>query len=151
MRRLRHLFIVALVVLGLSGPIPGTVGSAGAQGSAGAPNQKVVVLGDSIAFGLWDLRGGYARRYADLVGADLVKIAWPGWTIADLSAALDQPWVRQAVSSADIVVFDIGANDLAALPRGLQERRLRFDRPRGGERCRRRMEEREQKDPRPHR
>lgn len=111
MQTIGRLMIVLVLGAGLVLPASATA----AEPSSAVEQDTVVALGDSLAFGLWDLRGGYANRYAELLDADLVKIAWPGWTTEDLAAAVEQSWVQEAVKGADVVVFDIGGNDLAAL------------------------------------
>lgn len=79
----------------------------------------VVVLGDSIGFGLWDYRGGFARRYADRLARDgtpvaLTNLSVPGWTTGDLLAALQTTRVRHAVANAEVILLEIGGNDLNA-------------------------------------
>jgi len=84
-----------------------------------ADQVDVVVLGDSIGFGLWDYRGGFARRYADRLARDgtpvaLTILSVPGLTTGDLLAVLQTTRVRQAVADAEVILLEIGGNDLNA-------------------------------------
>jgi lysophospholipase L1-like esterase len=79
-----------------------------------------VALGDSLAVGVGDnVEGGYVERYRDAAANDLdtavvlQNLAVGGSTSADLLATLTvDASVRNAVSTADIVTFDIGGNDI---------------------------------------
>lgn len=98
-------------------PAPATVAAA-----TGSPDTREVLryvaLGDSLASGM----GGepsYADFYArDLqrrtrVPVELTNLGRPGWTSAQLLEALrSSDMFRHAVAQADVVTWDIGANDI---------------------------------------
>jgi len=75
-------------------------------------------LGDSLAAGYTSLEG-YVPRYARHVQADTGiqvnanNMGQPGWTSSDLLNGLrTDTGLRKAVSSAEVVTWDIGGNDL---------------------------------------
>jgi lysophospholipase L1-like esterase len=77
-----------------------------------------VALGDSLAAGYTALEG-YVPRYARHIQTDTAIVVnvndqgQPGWTSSDLLNALrNDAALRSAVSSAEIVTWDIGGNDL---------------------------------------
>lgn len=75
-------------------------------------------LGDSLASETQDVDsyvGFYARHLRRTTGDEVVvtNLGRPGWTSAQLRAALEtDDRFRTAVSTADIVTWDIGGNDL---------------------------------------
>lgn len=94
-------------------------GPAGGSGTDRPPS--LVALGDSITFGynLADTKGNTVpsqSAYPMLIGkADHLSVSdlgVPGWTSADLLAALQTPPFAQAVAGASVVSVDIGSNDL---------------------------------------
>jgi lysophospholipase L1-like esterase len=82
---------------------------------------KVVAIGDSIGFGLWDTRGGYARRYVSLLESSghtvqFTNLSVPGWETGDLrDAVATSRLFRAVIRDADIVLGEIGGNDLDRL------------------------------------
>lgn len=108
--------IVAVAAVLLAG-IPGASARPEVQS---AETINVVAIGDSIGFGLWDLQGGYARRYVTLLEdqghhVDFTNLSVPGWETDDLLEALDWSLFREILGDADIVVGAIGGNDLDRL------------------------------------
>jgi lysophospholipase L1-like esterase len=87
--------------------------------TANAPvSLSYVALGDSLAVGLGAYRG-YVDRYADYIktdtGAqvDVVNLGQSGETSSQLLHALrNHEPLRQALSTADVITFNIGFNDL---------------------------------------
>lgn len=82
---------------------------------------SLVALGDSITFGynLSDTDNNTlpsAFAFPALISkADNLKLSnlgTPGWTSADLLNALSSPNFQQAIAGANVVVLDIGSNDL---------------------------------------
>lgn len=76
-----------------------------------------VALGDSVAFGMWDIRGGYvdrlaARKRAEGVSVTVDNRAVPGWRTRDLLASLRTAPTRAALRQADVITVSIGGNDL---------------------------------------
>jgi lysophospholipase L1-like esterase len=79
---------------------------------------QYTALGDSLAAGLNDSRGGYVPRYRDHVQADtgatvnLINRGVSGWTSADLLHALrTDETLRAQIANSQIVTWNIGAND----------------------------------------
>jgi lysophospholipase L1-like esterase len=79
---------------------------------------QYTALGDSLAAGLNDSRGGYVPRYRDYVQADtgrtviLNNRGVSGWTSADLLNALrTDETLRAQIANSQIVTWNIGAND----------------------------------------
>ena len=95
--------------------LPGCGGNAGS-----APMQwQYTALGDSLAVGILDSQGGYARRYRLNVATDtgnivlLNDLGVNGAHSDDLLNSLqNDPNFRSAVSSSQVVTFDIGGDDL---------------------------------------
>jgi lysophospholipase L1-like esterase len=78
-----------------------------------------VALGDSLAVGLI-ANQGYVPRYAGYIRIDndvtvsVQNLGQSGWQSADLLNALrNDNTFRNAVSSADVITWNIGGNDLA--------------------------------------
>jgi lysophospholipase L1-like esterase len=79
---------------------------------------QYTALGDSLAAGLNDSRGGYVPRYRDYVQADTGRTVTlnnrgvSGWTSADLLNALrTDETLRTQIANSQIVTLNIGAND----------------------------------------
>ena len=79
---------------------------------------RYVALGDSLAAG-FSADIGYVQRYSDYTQSDndvavtRQNLGRPGWESEDLLNALrNDSGFRDAVSSADVVTWDIGGNDL---------------------------------------
>lgn len=94
-------------------------GCGGVSGSGTAGRWQYTALGDSLAFGVLDTQGGYVVRYRAYVQSDtghevtLTNLGQNGWHSGDLLNALkNDATFRSAVSSADVLTFDIGGNDL---------------------------------------
>ena len=93
--------------------------SEGTVTTANAPvSLSYVALGDSLAVGLGAYRG-YVDRYADYIEADtgvqveVVNMGQSGETSSQLLYALrNRSSLRQALSAADVITFNIGINDL---------------------------------------
>lgn len=95
---------------------------AGCGGNAGPamPTQwQYTALGDSLAFGILDSQGGYVRRYRADIAADtgvtvtLTDLGVNGAHSGDLLNSLqNDPNFRNAVSSAQVITWDIGGDDL---------------------------------------
>ena len=86
--------------------------------AARAPKWLYTALGDSLAVGVFALRG-YVPRYQDYIQSDtrasvsLRNLAQNGWTSADLLTALQtDDNFRSSVRSAAVVTWDIGGNDM---------------------------------------
>jgi lysophospholipase L1-like esterase len=97
-------------------------GSTVRQESAAATDAPVswdyVALGDSLAVGVGAKRG-YVTRYAAYMAADtgaqidLVNLGRNGQTSSQLLHALrNDPAMRQALGTAEVITFNIGINDL---------------------------------------
>jgi lysophospholipase L1-like esterase len=79
---------------------------------------QYTALGDSLAAGLDDSRGGYVPRYRDYLQADtgrtvnLINRGVSGWTSEDLLNALrTDDALRAQIANSQIVTWNIGAND----------------------------------------
>jgi len=106
-----NIFLACLLIL-LMGC--GSLGSKSSTSGGG----NYAALGDSLAVGYTSLEG-YVPRYARHVQTDtgivinINDLGQPGWTSSDLLHALrTDAGLRNAVSSAEIVTWDIGGNDL---------------------------------------
>jgi lysophospholipase L1-like esterase len=78
---------------------------------------RYVALGDSLAFGLWDWRGGYVDRLVRIreEAGESIRLdnrGVPGAHTTDLLASLRERPVRRAVRRADVISVSIGGNDL---------------------------------------
>jgi lysophospholipase L1-like esterase len=84
---------------------------------------KIVLLGDSLAYGTGDESdGGIAGRIRSMLDdIESVNLGVSGAVTADLARRLNQTNVRAQVKSADVIVLSIGANDLFRTP-GARER-----------------------------
>ena len=92
----------------------GTIGN-----SPTAPNWSYTALGDSLADGVL-AEQGYVQRYATYVNldtganVDTTNLGVPGWHSSDLLNALQtHPDFRSSLSSAQVITWDIGGDDLA--------------------------------------
>ena len=92
---------------------------------------NVITLGDSLAYGTGDEKGGGIARRLDaelerrgVADAEIVNLGINGAQTSDLIARLRQERVQKAVRAADAVVLSIGANDLFRSP-GAREETLR--------------------------
>lgn len=82
--------------------------------------QQYVALGDSIGVGLWGFPS-YPRRY-EIAAQQVLRqpirlnnLSQSGWTTDHMLAALrSNPSIRQPLSQARIVTWNIGGNDLRA-------------------------------------
>ncbi|HEX8130000.1 MAG TPA: DUF4214 domain-containing protein [Pyrinomonadaceae bacterium] len=88
---------------------------------------QYTALGDSLAAGLNDSRGGYVPRFRDYVQADtgatvnLNNRGVSGWTSADLLNALrTDESLRMQIANSQIVTWNIGANDFQDAARSYQ-------------------------------
>jgi len=86
--------------------------------SAQTTTWKYTALGDSLATGIFASKG-YVPRYRDAVQLDnrvsvsLTNLGQNGWRSSDLLAALQSDSTfRQSVTSAKVVTWNIGGNDL---------------------------------------
>jgi lysophospholipase L1-like esterase len=82
-----------------------------------------VALGDSLAVGV-GARRGYVDRYASYITADtgvridLVNLGRSGQTSSQLLHALrNDPAMRKALGTAEVITFNIGINDLGEAAR----------------------------------
>ncbi|MBO8164972.1 MAG: lysophospholipase [Brevibacillus sp.] len=89
---------------------------------------NVVALGDSLTRGTGDVNGqGYVglfrQAYEQQSGQQLVlnNLAINGLTSGELLAQLEQRHVQELLSTADLILFTIGGNDLFRLSGGLYE------------------------------
>ncbi len=89
---------------------------------------RVVVIGDSLAYGIGDESGrGLAMRLKDqlekqgFAEAKIVNLGVSGAQTVDLIARLEQGRIREALAGADAIVLSIGANDLFRTPAGRAE------------------------------
>lgn len=106
-----------------SPPASPTAGATTSEPPAPAETVSYVALGDSLATG-----AGATTSYVEIYAAELeaqtdvdvevTNLAVNGWTSTDLLTALtEDAAMRTAVSGADLLTIDIGANDLlAAIP-----------------------------------
>ena len=91
---------------------------------SGAPaTWDYVALGDSLAVGVGATRG-YVDRYASYITADtgvrldVVDLGRSGQTSSQLLHALrNDPAMRHALGTAEVITFNIGINDLGAAAR----------------------------------
>lgn len=114
--------LLACVVGGCSAPQQddNATRPASATASAAAPGWSYVALGDSWAYG--GHCGGcktFVGRYADRLNAKsghavvLTNLTHNGGTSADMRKEVaEDPSVRQKLAGADIVVIEVGVNDL---------------------------------------
>jgi len=108
------LFWVLFLIL-----VPVGCGSGTTGNNSTAPTWQYAAVGDSLAAGAL-AQQGYVPRYATYVNTDTgsnvttLNLGVPGWHSGDLLNALqNDPIVRNQVSGAEIVTWDIGGNDLA--------------------------------------
>jgi len=108
------LFWVLFLILAPVGCGSGTTGN-----NSTAPTWQYAAVGDSLAAGAL-AQQGYVPRYATYVNTDTgsnvttLNLGVPWWHSGDLLNALqNDPIVRNQVSGAEIVTWDIGGNDLA--------------------------------------
>ncbi len=99
--------------------IPLLVACGGHVGSGGPQSWQYTAMGDSLAFGILDTQGGYVQRYRTYIQTDtgntltLTNLGQNGWHSGDLLNALkNDANFRNAVSSAQVVTWDIGGDDL---------------------------------------
>lgn len=79
----------------------------------------ILIMGDSIGFGIGDLPDmGIGRRYTDLIGQDEVappqisNISVPGYLSGDLLALINEQANAPLIAAADTIIISIGGNDL---------------------------------------
>ncbi|MFI5181706.1 MAG: GDSL-type esterase/lipase family protein [Thermoanaerobaculia bacterium] len=83
---------------------------------------RIVALGDSMTRGAGDAAGGYPERVAREIrkggrAATVENLAVDGFRTADLLSKLDEPYVKERLAEANLVVLSISGNDLTrALP-----------------------------------
>lgn len=72
---------------------------------------RIVILGDSVAHGAGDERGGGVAR--DLrTNAEVVNLGVNGARTGDVRRLLQRGTARNAIADADVIVVSIGGNDL---------------------------------------
>ena len=78
---------------------------------------KIVSLGDSIPNGylLEDENKSFDNLLADTLGAKYYEFSYIGMRSDDLLRELDNEEIKENISNADIVIINIGANDLLDL------------------------------------
>lgn len=88
----------------------------------------VVAIGDSLAYGAGDERGGWIARRLEhelesrgVRDVETVNLGVNGAQTDDLLARLKTKRTRDAIAAADAVVLSIGANDLFRTPHSRQE------------------------------
>lgn len=93
--------------------------SCGGVSGSSSEGWQYTALGDSLAVGVLDTQGGYVVRYRSFLQSDanrevmLTNLGQNGWQSSDLlNAVRNDTTFRNALSSADVVTFDIGGNDL---------------------------------------
>ena len=83
------------------------------------PALRVVILGDSLAYGAGDeSRKGLAGR---LPGLQTVNLGVNGAQTSDLQVRLRNERVRNQIAEADAIVLSIGANDLFRSPHAREQ------------------------------
>jgi lysophospholipase L1-like esterase len=94
-------------------------GGGSGPGSSSNSNWQYTALGDSLAVGVLDSQGGYARRYRAYAAADtgatvtLIDLGVNGAHSGDLLNSLrNDAGVRTAVMASQVVTWDIGGDDL---------------------------------------
>ncbi len=113
-KRLKWFGLVACICLVL---LTGC-GSGSGPGS-GPADWQYTALGDSLAVGVLDSQGGYVKRYDAYVSTDtgvtvsLTDLGVNGAHSGDLLKSVENdPNLRGHVSSAQVVTWDIGGDDL---------------------------------------
>ena len=98
---------------------PGTRGTTATAASGSGPGPlRVVTFGDSVPAGSRCDCADFPTRVAQRLGADLarpvssVNLAVGGYTSADVLAQVHEPKATAALAGADLVIVEIGANDL---------------------------------------
>jgi lysophospholipase L1-like esterase len=93
--------------------------SCGGSAGSGSTHWQYTALGDSLAVGVLDSQGGYVRRYEADIGADtgvtvsLLDLGVNGAHSGDLLNSLqNDSTFRSNVSSAQVITWDIGGDDL---------------------------------------
>ena len=78
---------------------------------------KIVSLGDSIPNGylLEDASDSFDNRIADTLKADFYEFSYLGMRSDDLLRELDREEIKNNIKDADMVIINIGANDLLDL------------------------------------
>ena len=78
---------------------------------------KIVSLGDSIPNGylLSNSDNSFDNMFADTLGADYYEFSYIGMRSDDLLRELDNDEIKDNIYNADIVIINIGANDLLDL------------------------------------
>ena len=83
---------------------------------------RIVALGDSMTRGAGDSTGGYPERVAREIrrsgrSVTVENLAVDGFRTADLLRTLDEPYAREEVAGAGLILLSISGNDLTrALP-----------------------------------
>jgi hypothetical protein len=105
--------------------VPVGCGSGTTGNNSNAPTWQYAALGDSLAAGAL-AQEGYVPRYATYLNTDTgsntttLNLGIPGWHSGDLLSALqNDPIVRNQVSGAEIVTWDIGGTTLQTLKTAL--------------------------------
>ena len=78
---------------------------------------KIVSLGDSVPSGyfLSDSTKSYDNLFSNAIGAEFYEYTYIGMRSDDLLRDLDKEDLKENISNADIVIMNIGANDLLDL------------------------------------
>lgn len=111
---------LAAFALALAFAVTGCAGGAGGKAQHDKSRWDYVALGDSVPYGAGDVDGrSFVPRYARLIERDtgasvrVHNLATDGGTARDLLGQLrDDPKVRRALKSAEILTISIGGNDL---------------------------------------
>ena len=83
---------------------------------------QIVALGDSVTRGAGDATGGYPERVAREIRrrgrvVAVENLAVDGFRTADLLKKLDEPYVKERLAGAGLILLSISGNDLTrALP-----------------------------------
>jgi lysophospholipase L1-like esterase len=88
----------------------------------------IVALGDSLAYGAGDERGGgitsrlrHELQARGVASVETVNLGANGARTDDLIRKLQQQSVRQQVAAADAIILSVGANDLFRSPHSREE------------------------------
>ncbi len=90
-----------------------------ANDNAVGGNQNILILGDSIGFGVGDdPNQGIGRRYASMIDPEgiqdikITNLSIPGAKVSGLLELVKQPENVVAISEATLIILSIGGNDL---------------------------------------
>jgi lysophospholipase L1-like esterase len=92
---------------------------AGADADADIDKPNILILGDSIGFGVGDdPNHGIGRRYATILDPDgildikITNLSIPGAKVSELFELVQRPENVVAISEATLIILSIGGNDL---------------------------------------